>query len=78
MKNPFDVLEQNSLNYKLTPISFREIFFIAEAPCDIYAQVDGLLKVILHKKAEISTPVLKELLQKKLAIFLLWKTTAFF
>lgn len=67
MKNPFDVLEQNSLNYKLTPISFREIFFIAEAPCDIYAQVDGLLKVVLHKKAEISTPVLKELLQKKLA-----------
>lgn len=67
MKNPFDVLEQNSLNYKLTPISFREIFFIAESPCDIYAQVDGLLKVVLHKKAEISTPVLKELLQKKLA-----------
>ncbi len=67
MKNPFDVIEQNSLNYKLTPISFREIFFIAETPCDIYAQIDGLLKVVLHKKAEISAPVLKDLLQKKLA-----------
>ena len=67
MKNPFDILEQNSLNFRLTPISFREIFFIAEAPCDIYAQIDGLLKVVLYKKAEISASLLKELLQKKLA-----------
>ena len=67
MKNPFDILEQNALNFKLTPISFREIFFIAEAPCDIYAHVDGLLKVILYKKAEITAPLLKELLQKNLA-----------
>lgn len=67
MKNPFDILEQNSLNFKLTPISFREIFFIAETPCDIYGQVDGLFKVVLYKKAEISNTLLKELLQKKLA-----------
>lgn len=67
MKNPFEILEQNSLNFKLTPISFREIFFIAESPCDIYAQVDGLFKVVLYKKAEISTNLLRELLQKKLA-----------
>lgn len=66
MKNPFDIIEQNSLTFKLTPISFREIFFITEAPCDIYAQLDGLLKIVLHKKAEISSPILKELLQKKL------------
>ena len=46
MKNPFDVLEQNSLNFKLTPISFREVFFIAETPCDVYAQVDGLFKIV--------------------------------
>jgi HD-GYP domain-containing protein (c-di-GMP phosphodiesterase class II) len=67
MKNPFDILEQNSLNFKLTPISFREIFFIAESPCDIYAQIDGLLKVVIYKKAEISNSLLKDLLQKKLA-----------
>jgi hypothetical protein len=67
MKNPFDILEQNSLNFKLTPISFREIFFIAESPCDIYALVEGLFKVVLYKKAEISNSLLKELLQKKLA-----------
>jgi len=67
MKNPFDILEQNSLNFKLTPISFREIFFIAESPCDIYAQVDGLFKVVLYKKAEISNTILRDLLQKKLA-----------
>ena len=67
MKNPFDILEQNSLNFRLTPISFREIFFIAESPCDIYAQIDGLLKVVIYKKAEISNSLLKDLLQKKLA-----------
>jgi hypothetical protein len=67
MKNPFDILGQNSLNFKLTPISFREIFFIAESPCDIYAQVDGFFKVVLYKKAEISSTLLKELLLKKLS-----------
>lgn len=66
MKNPFDVLEQNALNFRLTPISFREIFFIAEAPCDIYGQVDGLFKIVLHKKAEITNTLLKDLLQRKL------------
>jgi len=67
MKNPFDILEQNSLNFKLSAISFREIFFIAEAPCNIYAQVDGLFKVVLFKKAEITNSILRDLLQKKLA-----------
>ena len=67
MKNPFDILEQNSLNFRLTPISFREIFFLAESPCDIYAQVDDLLRIVIYKKAEISNALLKELLQKKLA-----------
>ena len=66
MKNPFDVLEQNALNFRLTPISFREIFFIAECPCDVYGQVDGLFKVVLHKRAEITNAVLKDLLQRKL------------
>lgn len=67
MKNPFDALIQNSMNFKLAPISFREIFFITESPCDIYAQIDGLFKIIIHKKSEISNSLLKELLQKKLA-----------
>lgn len=67
MKNPFSVLEQNSLNFKLTSIAFREIFFIAEVPCDIYAQVDGLFKVILHRKAEINNQLLKEILNRKIS-----------
>lgn len=62
--NPFAVIEQNALNFKLTPVAFREIFFIAEAPCDIYAYVDGLLKIVLYKKAEINTELLKALLLK--------------
>lgn len=67
MKKAYDVLEQNSLNFKLSPISFREIFFISEAPCDIYGQVDGLLQVILYKKAEITTTILKNFLSRQLA-----------
>ena len=67
MKNPFDIIEKNSLNFKLTPISFREIFFIAEAPCDVYGQIDGLFKVILYKKVEINNEILKDLLAKKMA-----------
>ena len=54
MKNPFDVLEQNSLNFKLTPIAFREIFFIPLAPCDVYALVDGLFKIIIPAKTELT------------------------
>jgi HD-GYP domain-containing protein (c-di-GMP phosphodiesterase class II) len=67
MKNPFDILELNALNFKLTPISFREIFFIAESPCDIYGLVDGLFKVVIFKKAEITNFLLRELLQNNLA-----------
>ena len=67
MKNPFHILEQNSLNFKLTSISFREIFFITHTPCDIFAQVDGLLKIILPKNTELSSALLKDLLQKRLA-----------
>jgi hypothetical protein len=66
MKNPFDILEQNSLTFKLTPIAFREIFFISESPCDVFAQVDGLFKIVLHKKAELSNTSLKDLLSRKL------------
>ena len=67
MKNPFDILEQNSLNFKLTPISFREIFFISECPCDVFAQLDGLFKIVVHKQAELSNSILKELLHRKLS-----------
>ncbi len=67
MKNPFELIEQNSLSFKLTPIAFREIFFIPESPCAIYAHQDGLLKVVIGPKTELTNNLLKDLLQKKLA-----------
>lgn len=67
MKNPFDILEHNALNFKLTPISFREIFFIAESPCDIYGLVEGLFQVVIFKKSEITNSLLRDLLQNNLA-----------
>ncbi len=66
-QNPFDILQQNALNFKLNPISFREIFFISESPCNVYGLVDGLMKVVLHKKEEITPQTLVLLLQKNLA-----------
>lgn len=67
MKNPFQILEQNALNYTLTPIAFREIFFLPSTPCDIFAHQDGLFKVIINKNSELSNTLLKELLQKGFA-----------
>lgn len=64
MKNPFQVLEQNALNYTLTPIAFREVFFIPSSPCDVYAHVDGLFKIVIAKNNEITNSILKDLLQK--------------
>lgn len=66
-RNPFDLLLQNALNFKLTPIAFREIFFIPASPCDIYAHIDGLFKIVINKNSELSPPVLRDLLQRKLA-----------
>lgn len=67
MKNPFKILEQNALSFKLTSIAFREVFFIENAPCDIYAQIDGLFKVVIYKKSEINNNLLKNILQKKIS-----------
>jgi hypothetical protein len=67
MKNPFKILEQNALNFKLTSIAFREVFFIAEAPCDIYAQIDSLFKIVIHRKSEINNQLLKDILQRKIS-----------
>jgi hypothetical protein len=64
MKNPFEILQQNALNYTLTPITFREVFFIPEAPCDFFAQVDGLFKIVISKNSELTNSVLRDLLQK--------------
>jgi hypothetical protein len=67
MKNPFKILEQNALSFKLTSIAFREVFFIAEAPCDVYALIDGLFKIVIYRKSEINNQLLKEILQRKIS-----------
>lgn len=66
MKNPFELLEQNSLAFKLTPISYREIFHLVEVPCDIYGNVDGLFKVVIYKKGEVHAQLIRDLISKKI------------
>lgn len=65
--NPFSLIQQNALNFQLFPVAFREIFFITEAPCDIYGHEEGLLKIVLYKNSEINSTILKELLHKNIA-----------
>jgi HD-GYP domain-containing protein (c-di-GMP phosphodiesterase class II) len=61
---PYSALEQNALGLKLTPISIRELLFIAEAPCEIFGIKDGLYKKLINKSSAVSNITVKELLQK--------------
>ncbi len=58
----FDALKQNSLSFKLLPISIRELFYLGETPCDIFGMSDGLFKLILRKHSFINGQVLKDLI----------------
>jgi HD-GYP domain-containing protein (c-di-GMP phosphodiesterase class II) len=60
----FDLLYQNAICFKLTPISIRELFYLGNLPCDIFAPVDGVFKKILNKHFSLSKGTLRTLIQK--------------
>ncbi len=66
MKNPYELLEQNALAFRLTPISYREIFHLVEVPCDIYGNVDNLFKIVIYKKGEVHSGVIKDLISRNI------------
>src|SRR5690606_38353584 len=59
----FGVLERNHLAFKLTPISVRELLFIADLPCDVYALENDIFKLSLKRRSYINKDVIKGLIQ---------------
>lgn len=60
----FGILERNHLAFKLSPISVRELLFIADLPCDVYALENGVFKLTLKRRSYINKDVIKGLIQK--------------
>jgi hypothetical protein len=58
----YKALFQNSLNLKLTPISIRELIFIDQCPCDVYAPINGLFDIVVEERRIISPRFIKELM----------------
>lgn len=58
----FTTIYQNDLNFKLNPISIRDIIFIDKSPCDLYGSFKGLYRVLIAKDTLISTDKVRELI----------------
>ena len=60
----FGILERNHLAFKLTPISVRELLFVADLPCDVYALENDVFKLALKRRSYINKDVIKGLIQQ--------------
>lgn len=62
MDRAFSALSQNSLGYKLTPITIRELLYLEAAPCDVYGLENGLYRPLIRENEAIGKNLLKELI----------------
>jgi len=62
MDKAFQALAQNSLGYKLTAISIRELLYLDSAPCAIYGLENGLYKPLISDQQSINKTLIKELI----------------
>ena len=60
MKN-FESILQNNLSLKLQEVSYRDVLFVGNIPCDLYSIEDFLYEVIVSKGSSISRERLKEI-----------------
>jgi len=63
MSNSFQAIKSLSQSLKLFPISIRELFYLHEAPCDIFSSTPTGFKKKIRKHATINKTVLKTLLK---------------
>ena len=66
MVNAFDILTDNSLGLKLEAISIRELFYIGNAPCNVYVYEKQKFKPILTFGKMIDVQLLKDLLKNNM------------
>lgn len=64
MNRAFAALAQNSLGYKLIPISIRELLYLEVTPTAVYGLEDGLFTSLISKDQEIGKSLLKDLITK--------------
>ena len=62
MNHAFGAIMQNTLSFKLIPISIRELLYLEDCPCDIYGIREGLFTKILSEKSPLSRDILRELI----------------
>jgi hypothetical protein len=63
MGQAFSALIQNSMGFKLRPISIRELIYLDVCPCDIYGVSDGLFTRLLSQSSPLSKEVLRDLIK---------------
>ncbi len=64
MTKAFAAIMQNSLGFRLIPISIRELLYLEESPCSIYGISDGLYTKLLNTKEAFSKDLFRDLISK--------------
>ncbi len=66
MNSAFNIIKQSSLSFTLTPIGIRELFYIDNAPCDIYSiSEDRVYEIEIAQNSPISKELLKDLIHSR-------------
>ena len=63
MSQAFSVLIQNSMGFKLRPISIRELIYLDQCPCDIYGVNKGLFTKLISSESNLSRDILRDLIK---------------
>lgn len=66
MANAFNILLHNTLGLKLEAVSIRELFYVEEAPCNVFAYENNKFKAIIPAGKMIDSDFLKNLLKKNI------------
>src|SRR5690606_38077133 len=58
----FGLLERNHLAFQLSPFSVRELLFVTDLPCDVFALEKGVFKLALRRRSFINKDIIKALM----------------
>ncbi len=67
----FALLERNHLAFQLSPFSVRELLFVTDLPCDVFALEKGVFKLALRRRSYINREIVRDLIaQGKFELFI--------